>query len=52
VGHGLCISGATAQPEISFLITVFPRNEKEKLSMAERNALKERADSIFETYGR
>jgi hypothetical protein len=32
-----------------FLITVFPKNEKENLSMAERNALKRRADSIFET---
>jgi hypothetical protein len=27
------------------------KNEKENLSMAERNALKKRADSIFETYG-
>ena len=35
-----------------FLITVFPKNEKENLDMAERNALKKRADSIFETYGR
>ena len=35
-----------------FLITVFPKNEKESLSMAERNALKKRADAIFETYGR
>jgi hypothetical protein len=35
-----------------FLITVFPKNEKENLSMAGRNALKKRADSIFETYGR
>src|SRR5246500_3188282 len=35
-----------------FFITVFPKNEKENLSMAERNALKKRADSIFETYGR
>ncbi len=35
-----------------FLITVFPKNEKENLSMAERNALKKRADSIFEIYGR
>ena len=31
-----------------FLITVFPKNEKENLSMAERNALRTRADSIFE----
>jgi hypothetical protein len=29
-----------------------PKNEKENLSMAERKALKKRADSIFETYGR
>ena len=35
-----------------FLITVFPKNEKENLSMAERNALKKRADTIFEAYGR
>jgi hypothetical protein len=35
-----------------FLITVFPKNEKENLSMAERNALKKRVDGIFETYGR
>ena len=34
-----------------FLITVFPKNEKENLTMAERNALKKRADSIFESYG-
>jgi hypothetical protein len=34
-----------------FLIAVFPKNEKESLSMAERNALKKRADSIFATYG-
>src|SRR5271165_6565674 len=33
-----------------FLIAVFPKNEKENLSMAERNALKKRADSIFGTY--
>src|SRR5271166_3449970 len=31
-----------------FLIAVFPKNEKENLSMAERNALKTRANSIFE----
>ena len=35
-----------------FLITVFPKNQKENLSMAERNELRKRADSIFETYGR
>ena len=35
-----------------FLITVFPKNEKENLSMAERNALRKRADSIFASYGR
>lgn len=34
-----------------FLAAVFPKNEKENLSMAERNALKKRADSIFENYG-
>jgi putative transcriptional regulator len=34
------------------LIMVFPKNEKENLSMAERNALRKRADSIVETYGR
>jgi DNA-binding transcriptional regulator YiaG len=34
-----------------FLITVFPKNEKENLSMAERNVLKKRADSIFDTTG-
>ena len=34
-----------------FLITVFPKNEKENLSMAERDAQKKRADRIFETYG-
>ena len=42
-----------AQREIPvFLITVFPKNDEENLSMAERNGLKKRADSIFETYGR
>ncbi len=35
-----------------FLITVFPKNEKENLSMAERNALRTRANNIVETYGR
>ena len=35
-----------------FLIAVFPKNEKENLSMAERNALRTRANSIFESYGR
>jgi hypothetical protein len=35
-----------------FLIAVFPKNEKENLSMAERNALRSRANSIFETYRR
>jgi DNA-binding transcriptional regulator YiaG len=34
-----------------FLIAVFPKNQKENLSMAERNALKKRADTIFDTYG-
>jgi hypothetical protein len=35
-----------------FLVTVFPKNEKEKLTMAERNALRKRADGIFDSYGR
>jgi hypothetical protein len=35
-----------------FLVAVFPKNAKENLSMAERNALRTRANSIFETYGR
>jgi hypothetical protein len=35
-----------------FLIAGFPKNEKENLSMEERNTLKKRANSIFETYGR
>ena len=34
-----------------FLITVFAKNQKENLSMAERNTLRKRANSIFETYG-
>jgi hypothetical protein len=34
-----------------FLITVFAKNQKENLSMAERNTLRKRAHSIFETYG-
>ena len=33
-----------------FLITVFAKNEKENLSKAERNALKKRADDIFNSY--
>lgn|SRR5262245_24160900 len=33
-----------------FLITVFPKSEKGNLSKAERNALKKRADQIFDTY--
>jgi len=33
-----------------FLTTVFPKNEKDNLSRAERNALKKRADQIFDTY--
>jgi len=35
-----------------FLIAVFPKNEKENLTKAERNALKKRADTIFENYRR
>jgi len=34
-----------------FLITVFAKNQKENLSMAERNTLRKRANSIFETHG-
>ena len=34
-----------------FLITVFAKNQKENLSRAERNTLRKRANSIFETYG-
>jgi len=33
-----------------FLITAFPKNEKENLSKSERNALKKRADDIFRSY--
>jgi len=35
-----------------FLIAVFPKNEKENLTKAERNALKKRADTMFENYRR
>src|SRR5271154_737898 len=35
-----------------FLVAVFSKNEKENLSMAERNTLRKRADSIFEAYER
>ena len=49
--HGLSISGA-ANDFRFFLSPFFPKNEKENLSMAERNTLKKRADSIFETNGR
>lgn len=35
-----------------FLISVFPKNQKENLSMAERNELRKRSDSIFESYRR
>ena len=47
VGPGWCISGTTREFPV-FLIAVFPKNEKENLSMAERNALRTRANSIFE----
>jgi hypothetical protein len=33
-----------------FLITVFPKNQKENLSKQERNALRKRAHQIFQTY--
>ena len=35
-----------------FLITVFPKNKKANLTKAERNALRKRADDIFDSYGR
>ena len=35
-----------------FLITVFAKNKKSNLTKAERNALKKRADAIFESYRR
>jgi hypothetical protein len=35
-----------------FLITVFPKNKKADLTKAERNALKKRADDIFNRYRR
>jgi hypothetical protein len=35
-----------------FLITVFPKNRKANLTKAERNALKKRADDIFDSYRR
>jgi hypothetical protein len=34
-----------------FLITAYPKNQKDNLTQAERNALKKRADEIFATYG-
>jgi hypothetical protein len=36
----------------AFLITVFPKNKKANLTKAERNALKKRADDIFNSYRR
>ena len=36
----------------AFLITVFPKNRKANLTKAERNALKKRADDIFDRYRR
>ena len=33
-----------------FLITVFAKNQKANLTKAERNALRQRADSIFDHY--
>jgi len=35
-----------------FLITVYAKNEKENLTMQERNRLARRADEIFATYRR
>lgn len=34
-----------------FLITAYPKNEKDNLTNTERNALKKRADEIFDAYG-
>jgi len=34
-----------------FLITAYPKNAKENLTKSERNALKKRADEIFNSYG-
>jgi hypothetical protein len=50
-GRELCISGAMKDFRF-FSSWFFRRMRKKNLSMAERNALKKRADSIFETYGR
>ena len=36
----------------AFLITAFPKNKKANLTNAERNALKKRADNIFDSYRR
>ena len=47
VEPGLCISGATRDFRF-FLLRFFRRMRKENLSMAERNALRTRANSIFE----
>jgi hypothetical protein len=33
-----------------FLITVFPKNKKANLTKAERNALKQRTEDIFDSY--
>lgn len=35
-----------------FLITAYPKNEKDNLTKAERNALAKRADEIFSSYRR
>jgi hypothetical protein len=50
-GHGLCTSGATNDFRF-FLSPFFRRMRKKICPMAERNTLRKRADSIFETYGR
>jgi hypothetical protein len=34
-----------------FLITAYPKNAKENLTKSERNALRKRADEIFNSYG-
>jgi hypothetical protein len=35
-----------------FLVAAYPKNEKENLTKAERNALAKMADAIFDKYGR
>ena len=50
VGHAWFISSAITR--FPLFDSVFAKNEKENLTKAERNALKKRADSVFENYRR